>query len=178
MVIPVDLDAGQYALNGDSSCFGDGLHLNDKGHAKAAQTMLAAARNAGVDMAAQAPYLALTHLPRPYRMSPLFQNSWGDFDPNQTGTPPSQLAGYYRDPRTGIVYFEGAIARSGSPVVGEVIFYLPPGFKPPGGQQFTVDNNTTSPGAVVVNPDGSVTYKRGGGAYLDLSSIRFRANTP
>jgi hypothetical protein len=177
MVIPVDLDSGPFGINGDSSCLADGLHLNEKGQVKVAQTMLAAALTAPVDMTLQEPYLRLVQLPRAYVIeSWAWANSWSPFDAAQSNNPPTLLPAFFKDPRNGMVYAEGGAARAGNPVTDETMFNFPPGFKSFAAQRHPAA--ATGIGFVNTKPDGSLTYQSGTGAYVDLAAVRFRAAIP
>lgn len=91
--------------------------------------------------------------------------------------------GYYRDP-FGRVHFQGMATKcgSGTPGFSDLIFTLPPGFRPVerGFHATLAGGNTFGAfGAVIVGPDGSVVGVEGNrsastGGYMSLDGLSFR----
>lgn len=82
--------------------------------------------------------------------------------------------GYYRD-AAGFVHLEGQAIRCGSP--NDVVFTLPPGFRPQGGgfELLVGIKDNTDPHPVEVYPSGGVeTENIGAGGAIFLDGISFR----
>lgn len=91
-----------------------------------------------------------------------FLNSWVNFGS------PFAPAGYYKDP-TGRVYLRGLV-KSGT--VGQAIFQLPAGYRPPYQTSFPVVSNDLF-GEVYVDTSGNVVLFAGSNSSVYLESVSF-----
>lgn len=97
--------------------------------------------------------------------APTFQNSWVDFGGGSVCP-----AGYYKDDMS-VVRLRGFVS---SGTVGLTIFNLPVGYRPLHDCNIPVVSNDTF-GKLVVKTTGNVVLSIGSNAYVDLSSVSFRA---
>jgi competence protein ComGC len=99
-----------------------------------------------------------------------FQNSWA----NYSG---SYASGAYLKTSSGIVMLNGMLTRTGSPVAGEVIATLPPGYRPSVPLVFGICTSASVAGRVDVYPNGNILFEYGSATWLSLQNINFVADT-
>ncbi len=95
-----------------------------------------------------------------------YQNGWTDYA-NTYAT------GAYTKTSTGVVVLKGLVAKSsGTPVSGEAIAILPPGYRPAEQLMYQVDSASAS-ARLDIHTDGAITFATGNGAWLSLEGIAF-----
>jgi hypothetical protein len=109
-----------------------------------------------------------THITEPW-ITPNFQNGWSNYGAGYNA------AGYYKDP-AGIVHLRGLL-KNPSPTINTQIFTLSPGYYPAAVELFGVAAYTNAMvyGRVDIDSAGQIIYRQGGGTFLSLDGITFRA---
>jgi hypothetical protein len=98
------------------------------------------------------------------------QNSWTNYN-----------SGYntaaYRKTSDGVVVVKGLIARSGTPVSGEVIGTLPVSYRPSTTLIFLAGTNPNTYARIDVYPNGNIIYVSGDPGWLSMDNIHFAPDT-
>ncbi len=99
--------------------------------------------------------------------APSLLNSWVDYGS------PHEVAGYWKDPNTGIVYIRGTI-KSGTTTNGTNIFQLPSGYRPSADLIIATTDGGYNSCIFVFRSDGDVEiHNIGNNSWLALNNISF-----